>query len=151
VSLLVGWLWVVLSDPPQVPLARGGGIFLGEEALDQQSGVTMWFIVLGAGFGALAGLVVGWIGQRFGWLSVAAVLLLCGVATVVSATLGIHVFGPDLRSEAAGASVGDLIRVDMSLGSWVAYLGWPLGGLVGVLAAIAGWSRWPQASQDAGS
>jgi hypothetical protein len=140
-SLLVGWLWVVLSNPPTVPLARGGGLFLGEQALDQQSGVTLWFLVLGAGFGAAAGLAVGWWGQRFGWLTVVGVLLLCGVATVLSRYLGVHLFGSDPRSESANASVGDPIRLDVSLDTWVAYLGWPLGGLAGALAAIFGWSR----------
>ena len=112
-SPLVGWLWVALSNPPQAPLAPNGGVFLGEQALNQQSGVTLWFLVLGAGFGAAGGLVVGWVGQRFGWLSVMAVLVLCAVATVLTRYLGVHVFGPDPRSEVVGASVGDPIRLDV--------------------------------------
>jgi hypothetical protein len=140
-SPLAGWLWVTLADPPQVPLAAGGGIFLGEEALDQRSGITMWFFVIGLGLGAVAGLAVGWWGRRFGWLAVVGVLVLCGVATLASRYLGVHVFGSDPSSEAAGASVGDLIRIDVSLETWVAYLGWPIGGLLGALAAISAWGR----------
>ncbi len=138
---LVGWLWVQLADPPTAPLGSNGGVFLGEQGLNQQSGVTLWFFVLGLGVGAAAGLAVGWFGQRFGWLTVLAVLLLCVIGSLGSAYLGIHVFGPDPRAEAAGAKVGHLIQLSVSLDTRVAYLGWPIGGLLGALAAIAGWSR----------
>jgi hypothetical protein len=138
-SLFVGWLWVTVANPPAAPLAPGGGVFLGEEALNRQSGVTLWFFMLGVGFGAAVGLVVGWIGQRYGWVAIIAVLLLCVVATILTRYLGVHLYGPDPRSEAADAKVGDLIQLDVSVDTWVAYLGWPIGGLVGVLGAIAGW------------
>ncbi len=138
---LAGWLWVALSDPPRAPLYSDGGIYLGEQALNQQSGVTLWFIVVGAGFGAVAGLAVSWFGQRFGWLTVAAVLALCVVGSVVSRYVGVHVFGPDPKAEAARAATGDLIRLGVQLDTWVAYLGWPIGGVLGALAGIAGWSR----------
>lgn len=140
-SVLVGWLWVALSNPPSVPLARGGGIYLGEEALNRDSGVTLWYFVLGLGFGALAGLVIGWFAQRYGWVAVVAVLLLCVVGAVVTRYLGVHAFGADPRDEASHAHVGDAIQIGVSVDTWVAYLGWPIGGLVGALAAIAGWSR----------
>lgn len=138
---LAGWLWVVLSDPPRAPLYSDGGIYLGEQALNQQTGVTLWFLVIGTAFGVVAGLVLGWFGSRFGWLTVVAVLVLCAVGSVASRYAGVHVFGPDQRAESAGASAGDLIRLDVKLDTWVAYLGWPIGGALGALAAIAGWSR----------
>lgn len=138
---LVAWLWVVLSDPPQVPLADGGGLYLGEQALNQEAGITLWFFVLGVGFGAVAGLVVGWMGQRFGWFTVVAVLVLGTVAAFLTMYLGVHVFGPDPKEEVVGARVGDLIRVGVSVQTRVAYLGWPIGALAGALAAISGWRR----------
>lgn len=143
---LAGWLWVVLADPPRAPLYSDGGIYLGEQALNQQAGVTLWFLVIGAAFGVAAGLAVGWFGSRFGWLTVVAVLVLCVIGSVVSRYAGAHVFGPDPRAEAAAASTGDLIRVGVQLDTWIAYLGWPIGGVLGALAAIAGWSR--QEPQD---
>ena len=136
-----GWVWVSVANPPTVPLASNGGLYLGEQALNQQVGVTLWFLVVGAGFGAVAGLVVGWFGQRFGWRTVFAVLVLCVIGSVGSRYLGVHVFGPDQRAEATGATVGTPVQLSVQLDTWVAYLGWPIGGLLGVLGAIAGWSR----------
>lgn len=149
-ALLAAWLWVTLSNPPRVPLAAHGGIFLDEQALNQQSGVTLWFFVIGVGFGTVSGLVVGWLGQRFGWLTVLAVLLLCVVGSLASGYVGMHVLGADPRAEATGAQVGDLIRINVSLDTRVAYLGWPIGGLVGVLAAISGWRRYDIPRQMSG-
>jgi hypothetical protein len=140
-ALLAGWLWVRLADPPTVPLAANGGLYLGEQALDQQSGVTVWFLVLGVVFGVVAGLLVGWFGRRVGWPAVVAVLLLSAIGALLSRYLGVHVFGPDSHAAASHAAVGTPIQLDVHLDTWVAYLGWPIGGLVGVLAAIAGWSR----------
>ncbi len=141
---LAGWLWVVVADPPSARLYSDGGIYLGEQALNQQSGVTLWFFVVGAAFGVAAGLVVSWLGQRFGWLTVVAVLALCVIGTVLSRYAGVHVFGPDPKAEAASAATGDSIRLGVQVDTWVAYLGWPIGGVLGALAAIAGWNRHEQ-------
>jgi hypothetical protein len=136
-----GWVWVALANPPTVPVASDGGLYLGEQALNQQSGVTLWFLVVGAAFGAVAGLVVGWLGRRYGWPTVLAVLVLCAIGSVGSRYLGVHVFGPDPAAAAEHAAVGTPIQLDVGLDTWVAYLGWPIGGIVGVLAAISAWSR----------
>jgi hypothetical protein len=103
--------------------------------------VTLWFLVIGAAAGAVAGVLVAWFGRHLGAPVVVAVLLLCGVATLGSRYCGVHVFGPDANAAAARAQVGDLVQLDAKLDTWVAYLGWPIGGLLGALAAIAGWSR----------
>jgi len=39
------------------------------------------------------------------------------------------------------AKVGDLITTDMRIESVVAFLGWPVGGLIGVLAGVASWPK----------
>jgi hypothetical protein len=135
------WAWVRLADPPTVRLASNRGLYLGEQALNQQSGVTVWFLLVGAGFGAVAGLAVGRFGQRFGWPVVVAVLVLCAVGSLGTRYLGVHAFGADPRAAAAHAAVGTRIRLGVGLDTWVAYLGWPIGGIVGALGAIAGWSR----------
>ncbi len=138
---LAGWLWVTLADPPTVQVASDGGLYLGEQALNQQSEVTLWFLMVGVAVGAVAGLVVGWVGRRYGWPVVIAVLVLCAVGAFGSRYLGVHVFGPDPKAQAAQATVGTPIQLGVHLDTWVAYLGWPIGGLVGALAAIACWSR----------
>ena len=139
-GVLAGWLWVVLSDPPRARLYSDGGIYLGEQALNQQSGVTLWFLVLGAAFGAAAGLLLSVIGARFGWLTVGAVLVLSVVGCIVSRYAGMDVFGSDPRAEAASASTGDLVRLGVQVDTWVAYLGWPIGGVLGSLGGIVTWS-----------
>jgi len=98
-------------------------------------------VSVGAAFGVAAGLAVGWFGRRYGWPAVLGVLMLCVVGAVGSRYLGIHVLGPDARAEAAQARVGTPIQVGVGLDTWVAYLGWPIGGMAGVLAAISGWSH----------
>lgn len=152
---LAGWLWVRLANPPQVMLYSDGGIYLGEQALNQQAGVTLWFFMLGAAFGVVAGLVVASFAARFGWLSVVGVLVLCVLGSLGSRYVGVHVFAADPHAEAAHASTGDLIRLGVQVDTWVAYLGWPIGGVLGALCAIAGWSRramspaWPTLNRPA--
>jgi hypothetical protein len=129
------WVWGQVADPPAGELTKTG-VVLGEVQLDQQSGVTLWFLVVGAVAGFLAGLVVGWLGRRRGVVVVVAVLMLCVVGAVLSGHLGIHVFGPDEKAEAAAASVGDLVTSRLTLGTDLAYLGWPIGGLAGACLAL---------------
>lgn len=138
---LAAWIWVSIADPPTVALAADGGLYLGEQALDQQSGVTLWFLVIGGCFGVVAGLVVCWFGRRSGWWSVVGVLALCTVGAVVSRYVGVHVLGSDPQVAAGDAHVGDLVQLGVQLDTWVAYLGWPIGGLIGALGAIACWDR----------
>ena len=33
---IAGWLWAALADPPTVRIASDGGLYLGEQALNQQ-------------------------------------------------------------------------------------------------------------------
>lgn len=138
---LAAWIWVSLADPPRVALSSDGGLYLGEQALDRQSGVTLWFLVVGGCFGVVAGLAVCWFGRRSGWWSVVGVLGLCAVGAVVSRYLGVHVFGSDPAVAAGGAQVGDLVQLGVQVDTWVAYLGWPIGGLLGALGAISCWDR----------
>lgn len=133
------WLWVRLSDPPAVPLGSDGGLLLGEQTLDQLAGATLWFFVIGLAFGVAAGIAVGWFGRSSGWIVVVAIVLLSGIGALLSHYLGVHVFGPDQRAEAAAAAPGDLVTLTIQTGTRIAYLGWPIGGLAGVIAAISCW------------
>jgi hypothetical protein len=142
------WVWLKVADPPTGELTKQGttlGISLGEVQLNQQSGVTLWFLVVGLGIGLLAGLVVGWLGRRLGVLTVWGVLVLCVIAAGLTAFLGISVFGPDEVAEKKSASIGDQITSKLTIGSDLVYLGWPIGGLVGSCLAMV---FWPEGSDD---
>jgi MFS family permease len=128
-------IWLHVADPPAGQLTKSG-VALGEVQLNQQSGVTLWFIVVGAVAGLLAGSVVGWLGRRRGVVAIVAVVVLCAVGAWLSALLGIHVLGPDEKAEATAASIGDLVSSRLTVGTNVAYLGWPIGGLFGACAAL---------------
>lgn len=134
------WLWVHFANPPSAPYTPNG-VYLDETGLAQQSGITLWFMVIGALGGLVVGLIVGWLGQRHGWVTVLAIVLLCGAASVVSGWLGGHVFGPDPKAEAQHARPGDPITAGLSLETKVAYLGWPIGGLAGGIVTISGWKK----------
>jgi ABC-type uncharacterized transport system permease subunit len=135
VAFPAGWAWAHVADPPAGELTKTG-VVLGELQLNQQSEVTLWFLVVGAVAGFLAGLVVGWLGRRRGVEVVVAVVALCLVGAWLSAYLGIHVFGPDEKAEALTASVGDLVTSRLTLGTDLAYLGWPIGGVAGACLAL---------------
>lgn len=134
-------LWVWLADPPVVTVTSSGAFF-GEAELNQQSEVTLWFLAIGTLLGLVSGLIVGAAGNRHGAVTVLAVLVLCTVATAVSAYVGITVWGPDAPSQAdTGPGVGAVVESRLEIDSVIAYLGWPIGGLAGAVAAITRWAR----------
>ena len=136
-ALAAAAAWVRLADPPTARMERGGAL-LGEQQLDQQVGITVWFLVIGAVLGLVCGLVVAAVARRYGVLSVLGVLIACVVASLLSGWLGIHVLGPD-RIAGPAVSVGTIITSPLSIGTRVAYLGWPLGGMLGAVLAIVWW------------
>lgn len=135
-----GLLWLKVADPPSAALTSTGAYF-GDLERNQQVGVTLWFFVVGVALGLVAGLVVGWFGHRHGLTTVVAVLALCATAAWVTKWTGADVFGPDEQAQLADAHVGSHITLEVKLGTRIAYLGWPIGGLLGGLAAIFGWPR----------
>ncbi len=151
-AIPAGWLWAQVADPPTATLTAAGLEF-GELEFDKVTGVTMWFMVIGVGFGLVLGTVVGWIGRRHGLVTAVAVLAMCGVATYLTMLCGVHWFGPDngidmvglftntTRQPLVDANVGDVIKSELAVRSSVAYLGWPIGGLIGAIAAIFGWPK----------
>jgi hypothetical protein len=134
-------LWTKLASPPSGVLTSSGVVF-GETQLNQDVGVTIWFLVTGVAVSFVVGLLSAWRGSRYGVPVVLAVVLACGVASLVSYWMGVHVFGPDTKSQLASAKVGQQITAPLSVGTRIAFLGWPVGGLVGTLVAI--WWWWPR-------
>jgi hypothetical protein len=147
-----GWLWAKLADPPTATLTANGLSF-GELEFNQVTGVTLWFMVIGAVFGLVLGAVVGWIGQRHSYVTAMAVLAMCLVGSAVTMVCGTHLFGPDngidmvalftstSRAPLKDVQIGDVIRSELAVRSDIAYLGWPVGGLIGALAAMFGWPK----------
>jgi hypothetical protein len=134
-----GFLWSVLADPPSALVTEQGPVFVSELDYDRQVVATLWFLTLGVLLGLVAGLVLGLLGRRLGVLLVAGVVLMTVVASGLSAWLGEHLFGPDADAALAAASVGDSVTVALTIGSDVAYLGWPVGGLAGLFVAALTW------------
>lgn len=133
-------LWVWLADPARAQVT-GAGAFYGEAELNSQVEVTLWFLALGVVGGIVAGLVVGWLGNRQGVGVVVAVLVLCCVASAVSAYVGMAVWGPHLPTGPDQPVVGSYVKSELEITTMIAYLGWPIGGVLGVLAAITKWPR----------
>jgi hypothetical protein len=138
-AVVGGWLWTVLAHPPSAPVTADG-VFLTEQGLNQQTLETGWFMVVGLGVGALSGLAVGLLGRRLGWQAVVGVLVLCAVGSVGAAWVGQDWLAPSPQHPTTGA-VGHVVHFGVTLGSNVAYLSWPVGGLLGCIAAIATWSN----------
>ncbi len=133
-------LWVWLADPPAIKVTEAGAFF-GEAELNSQVEVTLWFLAIGVLLGLVCGLVVGAVGNRHGAVTVLAVLVLCAVASGISAYVGTAVWGPSGPSKSDRPLPGDLFESKLQIGSKIAYLGWPIGGLVGAVAAITRWPR----------
>jgi hypothetical protein len=145
-----GAVWAALADPPTAVVTRDGVFFVSEIAYDHRVAVTLWFLVAGVLGGLVAGVVVGWLGRKHGPAAVVAAVLMSAVASALSAWSGIHVFGPNADDALAAASPGDQVTTALSITSDVAYLGWPIGALIGVLLITAVWpsERGPYGHND---
>lgn len=137
-----GWLWAQLADPPTA-LVTDQGVFVkgGESAYDQRAVETLWFMAVTAGVGLLAGFIATVVGRRHGVATVVAVIAMSAVAGWLSGWSGVHLFGPDAEAELATAVVGDTITSGLDIGTWIAYLGWPIGALLGTVIGISLWRR----------
>jgi hypothetical protein len=136
-----GAVWAALADPPTAVVTRQGVFLASEVGYDHRAVETLWFLVVGILGGILAGALIGLIGRRHGATTVVAVVLMSAVAAALAAWSGIHVFGPDLGSQLADASPGDQVRTALTVTSDVAYLGWSIGALLGLLGATAALPR----------
>ncbi len=140
-ALVAGWVWVAVADPPAAELTAEGGVFFGEAELDRQVGVTLWFIVVTLVFGIVSGLAVAWRSYRHGLGVVLAILAMSIVGSWLTSRFGQDLFGADPQAQLETAKPGDLITGDVSLGTRVAYLGWPIGGMIGAMAGVSGWPK----------
>jgi ABC-type uncharacterized transport system permease subunit len=140
-GIVGGLLWSLVADPPAGVLTERGVFLTDEISYNQQVVMTLWYLVVGAGLGLIGGVACGLLGRRHGVTVVVATLAMTAIAAGVSAYFGIHVFGPDPAAQLAESSVGDRITAALDIETFVAYLGWPIGGLIGVLLAVSTWRQ----------
>jgi hypothetical protein len=131
-----GALWAALADPPKALITGQGAFLVSELSYNARVTVTLWFLAVGVLGGIVGGAVIGLLGRRHGPASVVASLLMSAVASGLAAWSGIHVFGPDGPQPHSGAP-GDYVTTALAITSDVAYLGWPIGALLGVLLVTA--------------
>jgi hypothetical protein len=136
-----GAVWSAIADPPKALVTRQGVFLASEVGYDHRAVETLWFLVVGILGGIVAGAVIGLLGRRHGAVTVVAAVLMGAVASGLAAWSGIHVFGPDLGSQLADAAPGDQVQTALTVTSDVAYLGWAIGALIGLLAATAALPR----------
>ncbi len=127
----VGWLWDTLARPAQWQVTERG-ILLTEEASGRQVGVELLFVALGAVASLLAGLVVGHLLRRLGWVVVPVVVLGAGAASVVAWRVGLWL-GPGDPAATPDPQVGQRIPAELAVDSLASFVVWPMAGLVGVL------------------
>lgn len=139
-AFLSGWLWVLLASPPQVAVASNGNAYPTELQYTQLATSALWFLVVGVVLGLVAGLLGGWYGARYGAWAVLGILILCGIGTAGGGQLGLHLFGTGADAAQIQAAAGaGTVSVGVRMSGWVSYLGWPIGGLAGVVLATLGW------------
>jgi hypothetical protein len=141
----LGWVWVMLADPPSVPMGTRG-ISYGEQQMNALAAVPGWFVVIGLVVGVAGGTAITVAGRRFGWLVVVATLGFSLAAAVLTRYAGVHWFGPDVRDQLRHAHRGDPIQLDVQLGTSGPLLVWPMAGLAAVVAIVA--TLWPRSSES---
>jgi hypothetical protein len=139
-GLVGGAVWAAVASPPAA-LRTSTGLILGETQLDQQFGVTMAFLVTGVIVGVLVGLAVCWKGATYGVLAVAAAVAAAVIGCFLSYWSGVHLFGPGSPGALTAHSGAQRVVVQLSVDTDAAYLGWPVGSLLGAVAAISAWPR----------
>lgn len=154
-ALPAAWLWISLADPPSARLTDAGLKF-GESDFDHVTTITLWFAVVGFGFGLVLGLVAALFGRRHGLVAVLTILAATWVGASMTVWFGVHVFGPDHPIDFVALFNGtteqrtqmlqgfqkrELLVSTVRLSSPLGLLGWPMGGMAGALVSA---TFWPQ-------
>ena len=133
-----GAVWAAVADPPLALVTRDGVFLTSEVSYDHRVAETLWFLAVGVLGGILLGrrdrpdrpatrpadCRGGRVGGRGGVRA-----RLPGREYTSSA--------PISQSQLADASPGDHVHTALTITADVAYLGWPIGALIGLLAVTA--------------
>lgn len=135
-AVAVGLVWPMTVDPVTVRRLEGG-FSTDELALAQQFDNDGWFMVLGAVVCGVLGLVLATFARLDELVTVALVPAAALVAALVAAHVGTWA-GPDDPARVLAASeTGGTAEDTVEVRSAGAYLAWPGGALLGVLAAYS--------------
>ena len=134
-------IWFDATDLPAYLVTRDGGS-LDELQLGRSFNSPGWFLVVGLGLGLLGGLVFGAAFRRHGVVAVVAVFAGGLLASYVCYHYGVTLDQGPVEPRLHAADPGDRVPVELTLRAVVVRLAWPIGALVGVLAAqYALWRR----------
>ena len=137
---LCGLLWSRLVAPAQfTKLTRGAA--MGEVELGKQFARDGWYVVIALVAGLLAGATVLRWRPRAPLLAVGLLLVGCCAAAAVMAWVG-HLLGPgDPEPLLSAAKVGAHVPQQLRADTFVVYLAWPFGALLGALLVLLGPDR----------
>lgn len=141
----LGWVWVTLADPPSVPMGAHG-ISYGEQQMNALAAVPGWFVVIGLVVGIAGGTAITIAGRRYGWVVVVATLGFTLAAAALTRYAGVHWLGPDVRDQLRHSHRGDLVQLDVRLGTRGPLLVWPMGGLAAVVVIVG--TIWPRSRES---
>lgn len=137
-----GWLWWTWWAP-----AKEGEIYrtsagptwypdpLGP-GIAQVFDATAQYVVVGTGLGLLLGAAVGWAARNRALAGLVGVLVGSGLAAYVASRVGLSFSPPDPQALVAQHQVGDRLPAQMTMDGWTPYLAWPVGALLGFVAAL---------------
>lgn len=134
---LMGVLWSRLAPTAPLRLTDAGAV-LDEAASGSLIADDGWFAVLGVGLGLVTA-VLGWLRWRHRVLAVGTGL---AVGSLLGGLLAWRVggwLGPaPLHVQAAGAQVGAVLHMPLTIRATAVLLVWPITGLITLFALVAG-------------
>ncbi len=134
-GLVGGLLWALLAEPPGFTVSRQNAS-MGEAESGKQFGVEVVYGSIGLVLGLAAGLLAGWRLARYGWV-LALTLAIGGIVAAMSSLFTGQWLGPpDPAVVIAGASVGAVVPVQLSVESTGLLFSWSVAALVGLLLAV---------------
>jgi len=129
-----GWLWFEVWHQP-VGTVYEHEWFPDEEALRNVFDGVAWYVVLAAGAGLLAGGLATLFARRSPPVTLAAVVVGSALAAWLMLRVGLQLSPADPEVLARTAAEGDTLGGRLSLeGSRSAYLAWPLGSVIALMA-----------------
>lgn len=138
---LGGWLWYLWWAP-----AREGRIYRTEDGprwfpdpwdpgQAQMFAGTGGYALVGIGLGLVLGVLAVFLGRRQAYAGLVGLLLGTALAAGVAYLVGTMLSPPDPQSLVDSEPVGTRLPAAIEVRGWTPYLCWPLGGLLGFLAA----------------
>jgi hypothetical protein len=130
---VVGVLWWQVVDLPAYLVGPDGGASTSERGLTGFVAGDAWFTLLGA----LAGLLLGWLGwaklKNLGWPLVLVVVLAAVAAALVCWLVG-YLLGPgNFNARLAQARPGDEVLIQLTIRARASLLVWPFVAIIPVL------------------